>query len=72
MLLAFAVGSVVVSVLIMLLGWKHQARKTPEEIHMDLLIDTNDPYAVAYSTKVWGPPSIGVMDYETGTPYVLI
>lgn len=71
MLLAFLWSCLAITVLALILGWKHQARKSPEEQHLDLLIDLNDPGVVAYVTKVWGPPLFGAID-DQGQPHLLI
>lgn len=52
-------------------GWAHQARKTPEEQHLDFLIDAGDPYATQYSAKLFGPP-LAAVEITSGQRFALI
>ena len=40
---------------VILVGAIHQARKSPEQQHLDFLVDVGDPYADAYRDKIFGP-----------------
>lgn len=54
-----------------LMGWAHQAAKSPEQQHLEELIDCNDPYAMDYSIKIWGQPKVFAIA-ENGQQYALI
>lgn len=72
MLQTFLLLCIVVPGIAIILGWKHQLRKTPEEQHLDLLIDLNDPDMVPYAAKLFGPLNFGAVEAETGQMFVLI
>lgn len=52
-------------------GYKWQARKSPQQQHLDFLIDANDPRATQVAIEMWGAIPVTLPDKD-GKRYALL